>query len=53
MSALLCNDTALDYEDPVRLQDGRESVRDDYARPALHHLLESILDRVLRDGVKS
>ena len=50
--SLFSYDAALDHEYAVGLQYCREAVRYDYAGAADHHLLESVLYGILRDGVE-
>ena len=46
------DDAVLDHQYPVSLQYGRETVRDDDARPPVHQRLESLLYGVFGDRVQ-
>ena len=52
MTSLLADPAAAHDQDPVRLQDGGETVRDDDTGPPLHQDVDSLLDGIFRNGIQ-
>ncbi len=51
MRSLLHDPPVVDNEDRIRVDDGREPVRDDKACPRAHELVHGLLNENLRAGV--